>query len=989
MALDTSDFKEFFKDVHGDPPFKWQTELVQRVCDKGWPKTLDMPTSSGKTAVIDMAVFHLALESAKEDRKAPLRIAFVVDRRLVVDDAFDHAKKIATRLEKSNNPVTCKISEALRDISPNDKPLEVVKLRGGMPRENDWSKTPSQPVVIVSTVDQVGSRLLFRGYGVSHTMRPIHAGLLGADILIVLDEAHTSQPFLDTLEQIQGMRRGGVLRGQAKTLGLPGLEQVQDDGRVGLRHPFQVMFMSATPPPEQKDLFPPKERREELLSDDKIRQRIDVHKHAEIVRIKPDGATAIQFAEKGIKLASKENVKTVGIVVNRVLLAREIFEAIKSRIKNDEVEVHLLIGRCRPFERDMFVKQELGAIREGGSAPGGKKTFFVSTQCIEVGVDVSFDALVTQIAPIDSLCQRFGRLNRIGASSSGDALIIAPANDVSSRADDPVYKKASANTWAYLKEIAKDGKVDFGIRYFERPKNDELAGLVAPKLESAHIFPAYVKFWMQTRPPPHPDPDTALFLHGVGSRSADVQVIWRADLEDGADFDLRTLCSYPSPLEAVSVPVSTVKKWLAGKNDRAVNDVEGGGESFDDEKEGEKHVLLWRGIKNKDTRMVEPNKIRPGHTVIVPSSYGGCDKYGWDSNNRDPVRDIGVETNLVHYRLLSMRFVEPLVAESAGSGVWNAVREATYRHADDDGVAEFFETLIGIDGFPEAWKKMISVLGGNGEYPARKAFDVDIRVEDGRPRITGFVYKRKLEKSQIREIFSCWNPYDALFANVDLDDAAEAATEEEHSGGVRVMLHGHCSGVGEMVAKFGKGIGLEQPILEDVQLAARLHDSGKAERRTQAFLQRRDVDELPDPMPEDTLIAKSIHETRSAAEYEKYLKMAQLPKGHRHECWSVSLAKNHPGVKNANDPELVLYLIGTHHGYGRPLFPPAAGSAGAREFSFDGATAAPDYNVAGLDSGWVDMLERIHQRYDPWDLAYMEAVVRLADHRQSEQEVKR
>src|SRR5690606_23651333 len=160
-----------------------------------------------KTACLDIAVWTLAKQAGEKQRITPRRIWFVVDRRIVVDEAHDRAEKIAAALESSTSPAVDAVADRLLGLRglPNrrERPLAVGRLRGGVLRDDRWARIPSQAAIITSTVDQLGSRLLFRGYGHSALAAPIFAGLAGNDSLILLDEAHCAQPFLQTLRAVQ------------------------------------------------------------------------------------------------------------------------------------------------------------------------------------------------------------------------------------------------------------------------------------------------------------------------------------------------------------------------------------------------------------------------------------------------------------------------------------------------------------------------------------------------------------------------------------------------------------------------------------------------------------------------------------------------------------------------------------------------------------------------------------------------------------------
>lgn len=91
----------------------------------------------------------------------------------------------------------------------------------------------------------------------------------------------------------------------------------------------------------------------------------------------------------------------------------------------------------------------------------------------------------------------------------------------------------------------------------------------------------------------------------------------------------------------------------------------------------------------------------------------------------------------------------------------------------------------------------------------------------------------------------------------------------------------------------------------------------------------------------------------------------------------------------ADDWSLVRHLIASHLGYCRPLAPWAEdGDPVAVTFARDGirGSSSSAHELARLDSGVAERFWSLTRKYGWWGLAWLEAIVRLADHRQSERE---
>ena len=595
-------FDVVFAAAHGHAPYAWQRRAARELADTGWWPGLRAPTGAGKTSLIDCWLYAVA--AAGPDRVGR-RLVWVVDRRAVVDQVVE---------------VAARVVDALRD-APEESPLSAMRSRlvevgGGEPRAVLWRgglddeatiamRDPLDPAavaIVVSTVDQVGSRLLFRGYGMSSGSRALHAGLLGVDTTVVLDEAHIAAPFLETVATIAARQRAAPR---------------------SPRPPLHICPVSATHETKGFELTSA-ERAEPAIA-----QRLTASKPATLAN-RHDAKTVLKLAHE----LAQGGAMVIGVVVNTVAAAREAFDVLAALAPRPMVDRVLLIGPTRPLDRlDL-----LAAIPDREQRAARQTPFIVvATQTIEVGLDLDFDALVTACAPLDALVQRFGRLDRAGALGTSRGAVLAPTRSC------PVYGESTASTWQWLANVATDGVVDFGIDALAA--TIDAAGMpdLADPVPTIALLDDHIMALEVTDGLDDEGPSVELLLHGDRRPSSDVAVVWR-DVHDGdqlaRDLELRPL----HPAEVLTVSLGAIRRWLSGRQGGdEVADVEAlGAQLADQPLERVSRPRAWSvGPDGEPATVTGGAGLRPVDRIVVACTSGGLDQFGWAPSSSAKVVDDG------------------------------------------------------------------------------------------------------------------------------------------------------------------------------------------------------------------------------------------------------------------------------------------------------------------------------------------------------------
>lgn len=373
-------FDDDFTLLTGNPPFPWQRALYERFVASDFPKTCDLPTGLGKTSVIALWLLALA-----KNPKLPRRLVYVVNRRTVVDQSTALAERLCKQLVTlAAQP----LRDALSSLAATkaEQPLAISTLRGEFADNGAWRRDPSRPAIIVGTVDMIGSRLLFSGYGCGFRSKPLHAGFLGQDALLVHDEAHLEPAFQSLITAI-----------------------ADEQHRSMEPRPLRVLALSATGRGEADFTLGDEDLRNAV-----VKQRLHARKGLQLHQVDDRRELPERIASKATELDGK-----VVVFLSSVDHAEKCAQALRKTKKHSVVT---LTGTMRGAERDELVKHPVFARflpRPGDDVKLHEgNVVLVATSAGEVGIDISADHLVTDLPPFDALAQRLGRVNRYG---EGDA----------------------------------------------------------------------------------------------------------------------------------------------------------------------------------------------------------------------------------------------------------------------------------------------------------------------------------------------------------------------------------------------------------------------------------------------------------------------------------------------------------------------------------------------------------------------------------------
>lgn len=903
--LSRDDFDEFFAAINGGfQPFSWQCDLVDHVLETGrWPDRVSAPTGAGKSSVVDVHLFLNALASCGNAPRVPRRLFTVVNRRGLVDNQYDHAEAILQKMKacveagdrESALVVAAYWLSRLR-VGMGTEPFRTSVLRGQLSSRDLPVDDPSACAVIAATPDMWGSRLLFRGYGGSRLARPREAAMVAMDSVLVLDEAHLNRQLLVTA------RRVAQLQKLDPPLGVPCLQVVESTATVASSDE------GATAIGVDPDNVTA-ERDRALAARVNASKRLVLHPvnkwngrpaNRQVVDATVEHAVRLVGSASGTQRAH-----TVGCILNHVDSAL----AVAQKLRDKKLRVVVLVGRMRPWDLQNLKERHAGLFTPAGDQG---VDVVVATQTVEVGVDMDFAGMVTELAPAASLAQRFGRVNRLGLREETEIVVLVPEDRAAIKTEHLPYQGVDLHEgWDWLERFSDIGHANPRAVHHNPPKSTSPDRLLYQRVEQADL-----RGFSRTNLRAFAEDDLELWLRDdLEAERPMGGIVVRENLpeSDLAAVELLNLLPpvdaevFPAHLRVLQMLLDTLAIPLVERDrkEAVARDKKLSTRSY------RAFISTPDGVK-----LVEPEyRAKPGDVLVI------------DRGELFTTEDVATDNPR------SRIAPEEVPLDDTYPGV------QVHQYGSSEQLPrQFFRDIAecGADEATELWHE----LHPGSEHVTVERSQVLVEKAPGRPLVPAWVILRDVSPTQVDE----------------------EVRQEWTSSTRRVLLDDHQADVAERTRLIAERVGLGTSFADIVETAAAHHDDGKQDPRFQTMLGRTG----------EAALAKSRARSQQMARAAK--SASGLPSLWRHEQLSALLVAAAQESGQLNPHELILRIVGTSHGHGRPSFP----HVGAELISADDPLQ-PLARRLFTEGDWDSLISQTDKTYGIFNCAYLEYLERAAD----------
>lgn len=392
MEIDTKNkYNVFFKQITGLSAYNFQKKVFEKTQSAN-SVILQAPTGSGKTlaSVLPFVFNWIEWKQGKQDvKKFPRKLIYSLPLRTLANSLYQE------------------ISAILKNIDFKEKPE--VTLQTGEYSNDDFFEGD----IIFTTIDQTLSNILSIPLSLPSKLANINAGAVLSSYLI-FDEFHL-------LEPQKSLSTTLMILNKIKNI-----------------TPFCLMTATLT------DSFI--SNISNFFKCEVV--KVDETDYDKFSFIKNDQKRILNIRNKEIEISDVLDLhknKTI-IICNTVKSCTEKAKAILEHIESNNLETEVICLHSRFFQKHRKEKEKK-ILEYFGKSSTKKNVILITTQIIEVGLDISCDVMITEVSPINSFLQRIGRSARWGKESQ--IFVFHPEKEY-------VYdKELTANTFDVLMENNK------------------------------------------------------------------------------------------------------------------------------------------------------------------------------------------------------------------------------------------------------------------------------------------------------------------------------------------------------------------------------------------------------------------------------------------------------------------------------------------------------------------------------------------------------